>query len=118
MATKIAEKGSTIVLENAFAEIHVSKKNSLVERIIYKPENKDITGEECQFFSIADDDGKALEITSLSLSGNVITSVTDSGSFDVRVECFDNYFTFELISALPKGCHKATLAHAKFSYDP
>ena len=118
MATKIAETGSIIIFENTFAEIHVSKKNSLVEKIIYKPDNKDITGEKCPFFSISGKDGKELEITSVSLTGNVMTAATDNGSFDVKVECFDNFFTFELLTSLPEGCYKATLAHAKFSYDP
>ena len=49
----IAVVKNSIVFENNYAEITVSKKTALVEKIIDKKTGKDIRGEETAFFSVA-----------------------------------------------------------------
>jgi hypothetical protein len=114
--TEIKELKSSIVLENNYAKIVISKKDSSVESIIDKKTNKDIKGEDTNFFSLRTRD-EEIPVKRLSLNGNIITVEAESGSFDVEVKAFDSYFTFEIMTDLPKGTFEAYVAHAKYNYD-
>lgn len=114
---KVIEMGNSIVFENKYVQITVSKGNSLVEEIIDKQSGKDIKGEDICFFKLITKENESIEVTSVSLKGDVITVTTVNGSFDVKTLAFDEYFTFEIASHLPKGTFYAEIAHAKYSYD-
>ncbi len=113
---KLAEVKNSIVLENNYAEITVSKKNALVEKIIDKKTGKDIKGEDTKFFSLWTKDAE-IPVKGITLKGDVITVEAENGSFDVEVKVFDNYFTFEVLTDLPVGTYYAYIAHAKYDYD-
>ena len=113
----VKELGNSIVLENNRVEIHLSKKNSLVEKVIDKKTNKDIRGEETLFFNVFSSKTDELETKGISLKGDVITVLTEKGSFDVKVEAKPNYFSFEVITALPSGIYKMYMAYVKYEYD-
>ena len=117
MATRIAETKDTIVLENSFAEIIFSKKDSKVLSIKAKNNGKDIKGEDTYFFSLKNDADEDIAVTGVSLKGDIITVTSEKGSFDVKAEAFDTYFTFEVISPFPDGVFKGILAHLKYDYD-
>ena len=89
----VIEKGSSIVLENEYAKITFSKKSSLVEEITDKQTGKDIRGEDTCFFELITKEEKNIEVTGVSLKGDVITVTTVNGSFDVKTLAFDEYFT-------------------------
>ncbi|MBQ7898174.1 MAG: hypothetical protein IJ323_07090 [Clostridia bacterium] len=114
----IKEIKNAIVLENDYAEISLSKKTSLVEKVIDKKTGKDIRGDETQFFTLfASKEEESVAVTGISLKGNVITVATEKGSFEVKAEALDHYFTFEIISELPEGIYKAYIAYVKYDYD-
>lgn len=115
---KVAELKNSIVLENNYAEITLSKKDSSVEKILDKTTNKDIKGEDTYFFSFVDADKETLIIpTGLSLKGDVITVNSPKGRLDVKVSAFDNYFVFELVSELPREIFKADIADTSFVWN-
>ncbi|MBQ5746534.1 MAG: hypothetical protein IIV81_01215, partial [Clostridia bacterium] len=114
----IKELKNSYVLENNFAEIHLSKKNSLVEKVIDKKTKKDIRGEATSFFVFMNPDLEDIAITGLSLSGNVFTVMSDAGSVDIKAETFDNYFSFEVVSHMPEGIARLHFANIKYDYDP
>lgn len=113
---KLAEIKSSIVLENDYVEITISKKNALVEKIIDKKNGNNIKGEDTNFFSLHTREAE-IPIEEISLKGNIITIKAENGSFDVAVKVFDSYFTFEVLTDLPEGSFKACIAHAKYDYD-
>ncbi len=116
---QVKELKNSIVFENDYAEIVISKKNSLVEKVIDKKTNKDIRGEETAFFTLfAEKDSEdKVEVTGLTLKGDVITVETEKGSFNVKAEVKQNYFTFEVITNLPKGIFKMHMVYVKYDYD-
>ncbi|MBQ7898175.1 MAG: hypothetical protein IJ323_07095 [Clostridia bacterium] len=116
----IKETKSSLIFENAFAEITISKKDAIVEKILDKKSKKEITGEKTYFFSLLTGtftENEEVISTSLALSNDTITVQTPIGGFDVKCEIKENYFTFELTSALPEKSYKALLAHARYDYD-
>ena len=115
---KITELPSSIVLENKYVEITLSKKNAFVERIFDKKNNKDIKGEDAYFFSLTDADRKTVILpTALSRKDDILVVDTPKGTLEIQVGAYDNYFTFELISELPKDIFKAEIAETSFVYD-
>ncbi len=115
---KVTEIKNSIVLENNYAEITLSKKNSLVEKILDKKAKKDIKGEDTYFFSLVDADKETVILpTGLSLNKDVIVVESPKGKFEIKVEAFDNYFTFELISQLPKDVFKVEIGETSFEWN-
>ncbi len=116
---QVKELKNCIVFENDYAEIAISKKNSLVEKVIDKKTNRDIRGEETCFFTLFKEkhSKQTVEVTGLALKGDVITVDTEKGSFDVKVEVKQNYFTFEVITDLPEGIYKMHMVYVKYDYD-
>ncbi len=113
----LSENKSSIVLENDYAQITVSKKNSAVEKIIDKKTGNDIKSEDTEFFSFETKEGEKIAVTGLSLKGELLKVETANGSFDVEVKVFDSYFTFEVKTKMPQGVFKSHLAHMKYNYD-
>ncbi|MBE6649783.1 MAG: hypothetical protein E7613_00580 [Ruminococcaceae bacterium] len=115
---KITEIKNSIVLENNYAEITLSKKNALVEKILDKKNGKDIKNEDTYFFSFVDADRETVILpTDISVKGDVIVVDTPKGKMEVKVTVFDNYFVFELVSELPTDIFKAEIADMSFVYD-
>ena len=115
--TGIKETKGYIVFENDYCEISVSAKTALVEKVIDKKTGKDIKGEDAKFFSVYKNKTDEIGINGLSLKGDVITVDTELGKFDVLALAFDSYFTFEIVTNLPKGVYKLHFAVMKLSYD-
>ncbi|MBQ5746602.1 MAG: hypothetical protein IIV81_01555, partial [Clostridia bacterium] len=113
----IRETEKSIILENNRAEIHLSKKNSIVEKVIDKKTGNDIRGEETRFLDLIAEDSTPVEGYEISLAGSVITVKVSDGSFNVDVKVYDNYFALEITSALPQSIAKVCLAHIKYNYD-
>ena len=108
----------SLILENKWVSIAVSLLDAKVQRITDKVTGRDICGEPVSFFALVEQD-KQTEILprGLSLAGDVVTVQTDLGNFSLRIQAEAEWFTFELMTALPKGAYKARLAHAKYEYD-
>ena len=114
----IKELKNTIVIENKHAEITLSKKTSLVEKVIDKKTKKDIRGEETKFFNFLSREKEVVaEVTNLSLKDDILTVETTKGAFDIKALAFDNYFSFEVVSKMPEGIYQMHLAHVKYDYD-
>ena len=89
---KITEIKNSIVLENSYAKISLSKKNALVEKILDKKNDRDIKNEETYFFSVVDADKETVILpTALTLDGDVITVDTPKGKMEVKATAFDNF---------------------------
>ncbi|MBQ5747047.1 MAG: hypothetical protein IIV81_03810, partial [Clostridia bacterium] len=108
---------NSIVFENDYAEIVISKKNSFVEEIKDKKTGKSIKGDDTLFFELFTKEEKEIETTGVSLDGDVIKVSTAVGSFEVKALAFDSYFTFEIVSAFPEGTFYGKIAHIKYDYD-
>ena len=110
---------NTIILDNAYATITVANEGAAVVSVIDKKTGNDIKGEDTAFFALVMPD-KETEFATVSavLEGDVIKVKTEGGNFDVKVTAYDSYFEFETLTALPDTCHRARVAHAKYSYDP
>ena len=81
---------NSIVFENDYAEIVISKKNALVEKITDKKTGNSIKGEDTCFFELFDKEEKSIEVNGASLSGDIITVSSANGSFDVKALAFDS----------------------------
>ncbi len=113
----IYENKKSIILENDYAEITVSKSDAVVEKIIYKPYGSDVLKEKAPFFALVDKENKPFKLKGISLSGELITVDTEIGSYNVEVKAFPHYFSFELLSSLPEKSYSAVIASAKYDYD-
>lgn len=113
------EINGQLILENEWVRIGISAENAKVQQITEKATGENIRAEVTAFFALVAQD-KETEILpeKLTVSGDVITVDTALGSIRVKVEEHENWFAFELLTALPKGAYKARLAHAKYEYDP
>ncbi len=113
----IKELKNSIVLENKYAEITISKKDTAVEKVIDKKTKKDIKAEDTLFFSFINRAEEPIATTGLALSGDLLIVSTEKGDVKVKALAFDNYFTFEVAEHMPEGIFQMTMAHAKYSYD-
>ncbi len=113
----IYKEGNNIIFEDSFSKITLSKKDAKVKSIIDKTVQKEIRGAETHFFYLVAEDEKTFLLPSeLSLEENIVTVRTKTGNFKIEVCDKEQYFTFELKTALP-ACYKAVIAHAKYDYD-
>ena len=114
---RIFEEGESIVLENTHAVIRVAKKDATLQEVLDKKTGQSLLGERTAFFSLHTRENE-IAVTGLSLAGDRITLSSACGNIEIAVEAYDEYFTFELKTALPKGVFRAYIAHAKYQYDP
>ena len=117
MSIALKENKKAIILENNFVKIEFSNKDAKVMSVTDKISGKDIMGEETYFFALCDREGNAFETKSVSLSKNGVTVETELGKIDVKFEIFDEWFTLEVMSKLPKNAYKFDFGHVKFNYD-
>ncbi|MBR5308265.1 MAG: hypothetical protein IKU43_05805 [Clostridia bacterium] len=114
----ITETSNSIIFENKYTLIEISKTDASVITVTDKVSGKDIKGDPCHFFSALENDKETAVIpTCLKLCGDIITVSTKYGSFDVRAVCEDEYFTFELLTSLSEEIFLARIANVKYSYD-
>ena len=114
----IREVGSKLVLENDLVSVTLSKADSSVLEIIEKASSLDIKNDDAHFFELIDTDKeRKIAPSALSLKDNVLTVLTHKGSFDIKVEIYDEYFIFELISKLPTDIFRLHIANTSFNCD-
>ncbi len=107
-----------IVLENNYAKVLISQKDARVESVFDKVHEREIKGEETNFFSLIAQDKQTVVVpTGLQYSDGCITVETPLGDFRVAVTVQEGYFTFELLEALPATAYKGVISHVKYTYD-
>lgn len=115
---RITETDRAVVWENNHAEIVISKENALIEAILDKKTGKNIrAAEPVPFFVLQTKTEEGIPIRNLSLDDSLLNVETENGSFTLEVRVFENYFTFELVTPLPKETYRAFIANVKYSYD-
>ena len=117
MSARIAEVKNSIVFENDTVELLISKSTSAVEKIIDKTSGKDVKREDSFFFTLFTKDDSEIALKGLSVKDDIITVDTEGGAFQIKAAAFDDYFTFEVASSLPKDTYKLHFADAKYDYD-
>ncbi len=114
----IYSESKSIILENDLVKIIVSSETALVESVYDKLHGKEMNGEDVHFFSFIENDKKtAIYPDSLVLEGNVITVNSVYGQTEYEINCESDYFTIELISAIPDEIYKVLMANVKYDYD-
>lgn len=99
MKVQIKDAKKSFTLENNFVSIEVSKKDSKILSVT-DAQGNDIKGiEDAYFFKFLDADKNAYAVDEISLNSNVATVKGVFGSVDVKLECFDDHFIFEVIKA-------------------
>ncbi len=115
---KIYETQSSIIFENNYTEFAISKANGTAEKIIDKKTGKDIKADiVAPFIALYTLENTSFSFKSLTLNGDVITAELENGKVELKALAFDNYFTFELLTALPEGTFRAELARMDYNYD-
>ncbi len=109
---------NSIVLENNYAKVLIFQKDARVESVFDKVHGKEIKGEDTYFFSLVAQNKQTIVVpTGLQCDDDCITVETPLGNFRVAVSVQDDYFTFELLEALPAASYKGVIAHVKYHYD-
>ncbi len=109
---------NVIVLENRYVMLRISRENAQVEGIFDKLHGKEIRGNSTYFFSLVDQDKETtVAPTCVEYSDGCMSVKTPLGELQIAVTAEEEYFTFELMNALPDLSYKACLAHAQYSYD-
>lgn len=110
----LRETEEHIILENNYVTCTISRKEGKITSIFAN--GIDILGDKTYFFHLIDNNDKIIIPEVLELDENIITVVTKVGSYRVKAEIYDEYFTFELMTHLPE-CKSGVFAHAKYNYD-
>ncbi len=106
-----------MILENKYTKI-VLDENSKVISVTDKKTGKDIREGETHFFSLISNDKKTAVIPEkVDFTENIFLVKTKIGEFKIKSEIFDDYFSFKLITPLPKEAFKLNMAHIKYNYD-
>lgn len=113
----ITETKNSIVFENSYAEIAISKKDASLEKITVKKNSQNIKGEDTLFFGLFNEENVPFKTNSAALNGNVVTLDTELGQVDIEVNAEERYFTFELKTAIPKEAYYLALGNALYEYD-
>ena len=112
----IKETKNSIVLENEYARLELSKKDATVLSI-KAFDGSEILAEKNVFFKLIDKDGNAFENEGLSLDFDVLVLKTSVGELKIRVIVRDKYFIFEGMSALPEKAYCLIMAELDYEYD-
>ncbi len=127
MDTQIFEKACTIHFSNKHAEIVISKENGILLSLINKKTQKDVKKEEepCEFVYLFNKDRfnpEKILPKSLELKDGILISHFDDTDVLIKSEVFDEFFTFEVISSVPKTYSGLVFAHLEtnepYSEDP
>ncbi len=115
----IKETKNSIILENNFVKIEVSKKDAEVLSIVDKVTKESIKdGEKGYFFEGYTKEDEPVRATGVELDGNVFEVKFDKGSVKVNIEAFDDHFISEIVSKkLPEGLYSFAFTKLDFDYD-
>lgn len=114
MAIKDTKK--TIILENDYVKIELSKKDASVISVT-SSDGKSIMGESTQFINLTDNEWNVFENKSLELDGDTLVLDTEIGSVKIKVKAYSSYFTLEAEAALPKKAYSLNMGYIKYDYD-
>ena len=114
MAIKETEK--TVILENGYVALTLSKADGALLSV-KTAGGEELLGEVAPFFYLADEAFAPFGNTGLSLSEGVFSLQTEIGEVKIAVTAREEYFIFEVLSALPKGAYCLCLASAKYTYE-
>ncbi len=106
-----------ITLETCFVKIEISGTDSKVLSIVDKRDDTSIMGEETFFFRLADKEDNAFEIKSVTLSDGVILVDTAVGPIEVGVALYDEWYSLEVLTSLPKEAYRFAFGSLLFNYD-
>ena len=108
----------SLILENKWVSIAISAVDATVQQIIDQQTGCNICAEPTAFFAaVGADKQTQFPPKKLTLAEDILTVQTELGDFSVRIDAQEAWFTFELLTTLPKGVYKVRLAHAKYTYD-
>ncbi|MBQ7898203.1 MAG: S-layer homology domain-containing protein, partial [Clostridia bacterium] len=113
------ETATSISFENKHIRVKLSKKNGKVEEVIYLPTGEDVFATSATpWFSYATSaSGAILDPTKLELVDGRLKFTYKGGTVAYYiVEAFDNFFTVQLDSNLPKSLQGATFGYIDFDY--
>ena len=132
----IKDLKNTIVLENDFVKIELSKKDAEVlsvvrldtrENILSKKEKSyffslhtasdKVTSEEYDFNDFIKHYDEPCDILGLELEGEVITIKCEYQTLRVKVGVFDRYFTYEILDDMKEPLARIVFADARFEYE-
>ncbi len=114
----IFETENTVVLENDYVKIELSKKDASVIGVTDNRDGKSIMDDEKSYFiGLYNADETLIPSKSLKLSGNTLILDTEVGKIEVSAESFDDHFILEVISEkLPEGAYCVGFGEVKFNY--
>ncbi|MBR5460011.1 MAG: hypothetical protein IKV53_04015 [Clostridia bacterium] len=112
----IKELKNSIVLENEYIRIELSKKDATVLSV-KTTDGTSVAGEKSLFAYLTDKEHNAYENKALTLDGSTLVLETELGKVKIAVKPFDAHFTLEVTSALPKNAYCLVFADIKYDYD-
>ena len=112
----IKEFKNSIVLENEYARVELSKKDASALSIIAF-DGCEILAEKKPFFYLTDTEWKHFENKALTLDGDVLALSTELGDVKIKAIVRDKYFIFEVLTSLPKGAYCLFMADLNYEYD-
>ncbi len=119
MSIQIKELKNSIILENDFVEIEVSKKDASVVSVIDKRDNKNVASEEKAYFiGLYDSEKNLAKPLSLTFEKGIFTLETEMGKVEIKADAFGDHFVLEVASKkLPAGVDSVEFGEIKFNYD-
>ncbi len=134
--SRIKELKNSIVLENNFVKIEISRKDSEVLSVVRLDTKEDILSktEKSCFFSVykaSENESREVldgtdytihkdepcEVLGLDLDGDVISIKTEFQTLRVKAGVFDNYFTYEVLDDMAEPLERMEFADVKFEYE-
>ena len=114
MATVRTE--SNIVLENRRVAFTLSAEDASVLSV--KTANgRELLREKTRFFALLDESFEPFVTTGLSFKDGVFTISTELGEVEIAVFVREDYFVFEVQTALPQGAYCLLFGNARYEYD-
>ncbi len=117
----IRDLKTKIVLENKYVKIEISKNDASVIAVTDVRSGESVIGDSVRFFELYKcADTKVLDtvqISALEYADGVISVVTALGKIDVRVDMLDDWYSLEVLGAIPEGASRFEFGHVKFDYD-
>ncbi|MBQ9975669.1 MAG: hypothetical protein IJP16_04095 [Clostridia bacterium] len=115
MAVKVTKKA--ITLENKTVKLELSRSDATLLSVV-TADGVDITGERKSFFALTDESWQEFKILSLDFENDTFFLKTEKGEVKIGVTVRDNFFIFEVLTALPEGVYCIYMGNASYEYDP
>ena len=116
---RIFEKKNSVVLENDYIIIELSKKDALALDIIDKRDGKSIMSEDKSFFlGLYDTEENLITAHSLKFAFDTLVLECENGKIEFSVEAYDDHFILEVTSEkLPEGADFVAFGDLRLEYD-